>query len=498
MWAERHRRILALLWLHVPGLFVFALVRGETLLHGVVETALVAAFPVTAEALRHRRRASTVVASLGLLTCSAVLVHLSGGVIEAHFHYFVMVGVVTLYQDWVPFLLAAAYVVVQHGVSGMLAPGSVFNHRAAIEHPWTWAGIHGLFILAMSFAAVASWKLNELLWKATAEREAQLTVAQDETQRTLSLLSATLNSTADALLVVDVSGHISLYNQRFAEMWRIPDDVLAAGEDDRALASVLDQLSDPDAFLAKVRELYASPDVESFDTLAFRDGRQIERISKPQRINGQTVGRVWSFRDVTAHKRLENDLAHQAFHDSLTGLANQVLFRDRVDHAVARTARRSGGLAVMFLDLDNFKTVNDSLGHTAGDEILVAVAERLGGCMRDSDTVARLGGDEFAVLLEDLSAVRDVTQLAGRILGTLQHPIGLAGREVVIGASIGIAFDGAGTDSGQLFRNADIACTRPSGKARGGTRSSSRRCTWRRLSAWNSRPTSAKRSSGGS
>jgi len=571
VWAERHRRILLLLWLHVPGLFVFSLVRHQTVLHSLVEATLVANFPLAAEVFGHRRRLSTVIASLGLLTCSAVLVHLSGGVIEAHFHYFVMVGVVTLYDDWLPFLLAVAYVFLQHGLAGAIAPGSVFNHQSAIDHPWTWAGIHGAFIGAMSFAAIVSWKLNEMLWQATAEREAQLSEAQevarlgswewdagsgrltwseelyrlfgvepgtftptpesivelvhpadretlaegmqailtggaaaadsdfrvalpdgterwlhrrakvtyaadgrplisgtaaDVTERkqaearlehTLSLLSATLDSTADALLVVGADGRITLFNRRFAEMWNIPDEILASGDDDQALAFAVGQLRDPDAFRAKVQELYAHPDLESFDTLEFRDGRSVERYSKPQRVDGVTVGRVWSFRDVSHHKRLEQELVHQAFHDSLTGLANQALFRDRVDHAVARSARQAARLAVLFLDLDDFKTVNDSLGHTTGDTLLVAVAERLGHCVRDGDTVARLGGDEFAVLVEDLESERDVTRLADRIIAGLQRPFPLAGREVFIGTSIGIALDGPGIDSGQLLRNADIA-----------------------------------------
>ena len=571
IWAERHRRILLLLWLHVPGLFAFAVFRGQTLLHSLAEAALVATFAIAAEAMHGSRRIATVVASLGLLTCSAVLVHLSGGVVEAHFHYFVIVGVVTLYQDWLPFLIAVGYVVVQHGILGAVAPDSVFNHRSAVDHPWQWAGIHGLSILAMSFAAIASWKFNEFLWRATADRESQLREAQDvarlgsweydletgrltwsdelyrlfgvdattftptlqsilalvhpadrdllerqmvssfagveveesdfrvplpdgtvrwlhrrgkvtcspdgrplavsgtatdvterkrveaELERTLSLLSATIDSTADALLVVDLEGRISLFNQRFTEMWRIPEDVLLSGDDERALAVAVDQLSDPESFMAKVRDLYAHPDVESFDTLEFRDGRAIERFSRPQRVDGRTVGRVWTFRDVTDHRRLEQELAHQAFHDSLTGLANQALFRDRVDHAVARSARQGARLAVVVLDLDHFKTVNDSLGHTVGDEILVAVAERVRGCVRAGDTVARLGGDEFAVLLEDLAGVNDTTQLVDRVNAVLQRPFTLAGREVFIGASLGIALDGPGVDGGQLLRNADIA-----------------------------------------
>ena len=134
--------------------------------------------------------------------------------------------------------------------------------------------------------------------------------------------------------------------------------------------SSLEQLCDPGAFVAKVQELYEEPEAHSHDLLEFKDGRVFERDSLPQRIDGEVVGRVWSFRDVTEHRRLQNELTHQAFHDPLTGLANQALFRDRVDHAATRLQRHGGQLAVLFIDLDDFKTVNDSLGHSAGDALL--------------------------------------------------------------------------------------------------------------------------------
>ena len=165
--------------------------------------------------------------------------------------------------------------------------------------------------------------------------------AETELGEALSLLTATLDSTADGILVVDVGGMITSVNRRFAEIWQLPDEVLATRDDQHALAFVLDQMAHPEAFAAKVEELYAKPEIESFDTLEFKDGRVVERHSRPQRVDGETVGRVWSFRDVTDHKRLEEELVYRAFHDSLTGLANKALFQDRLDHALARIERTS-------------------------------------------------------------------------------------------------------------------------------------------------------------
>jgi diguanylate cyclase (GGDEF)-like protein/PAS domain S-box-containing protein len=580
VWRRRHQGILTLLWLHVPAVFVFAMTRGNPVLHSATEALGVGAFAAAAVWYRHSRTAAMVLTAMGLLTASAALVHLSGGVIEMHFHYFVMVGVITLYQDWKPFLVAIGYVVLQHGVMGALAPESVYNHPEAVRAPWKWAAIHGAFILGMSAAGIVTWRLNEGLTANLTERQQRLAEAQelarvgswardlrtggviwsdqhyallgmapgtpdararflsmlhpddsaaferavartiedgqpfaldvrvdtgegevrwlhargdvatwedgrpvvlagttqDVTERhrsedvlkeTLSLLNATLDSTADGILVVDGEGHITSFNQQFAEMWHIPLEVLEERDDDRALGVVLEQLADPDGFIAKVKELYLQPDAESHDVLVFKDGRVFDRLSKPQRVGGVPVGRVWSFRDVTDRKRLEEELAHQAFHDSLTGLANQLLFRDRVDHALSRASRREETLAVLFVDLDNFKTVNDSLGHPAGDSLLLAVAERLRACLRTVDTAARMGGDEFAILLEDNPDEAAAVEIADRILEALRQPFSLLGKEVFITASIGMAFSECGRDpTDVLLRNADLAMYRAKGSGR--------------------------------
>jgi signal transduction histidine kinase len=160
IWSRRHRAILLLLWAHAVGLTIFGIVRGVEIWHSLLEGSVVATFALAAMA-GASRRARAVMASVGILSSSAILVHLSGGTIEAHFHFFVMVGVISLYQDWTPFLLAVGYVVVHHGTVGVLDAESVYNHPAAIQNPWLWAGIHGLFILGACAVSLVAWRLNE-------------------------------------------------------------------------------------------------------------------------------------------------------------------------------------------------------------------------------------------------------------------------------------------------------------------------------------------------
>jgi diguanylate cyclase (GGDEF)-like protein len=161
VWARRHRGIVVLLWLHVAALTGFGLARGKGLTHALLEGSVVALFALLAAHPAIGRRARSAAAVLGLITSSAVLVHLSGGVVEMHFHFFVMIGVITLYQDWLPFGLALGYVVVHHGLLGALRPTDVYNHPAAWQHPWKWALIHGGFVLAASVAYLVNWRLSE-------------------------------------------------------------------------------------------------------------------------------------------------------------------------------------------------------------------------------------------------------------------------------------------------------------------------------------------------
>src|SRR3954454_6350349 len=159
-WERRHRWMLRILWAHVVALPLYGLAQGYSLLHsaghmvGLLALALLGLAPLSP-------RIRSVVVAGGLLTASALAVHTCHGATEAHFHFFVVIVVLALYEDWVPFLLSLAYVVIHHGLMGVIAPHDVYDHADAYGHPWKWAGIHGAFVLAAAAASVVSWRLNE-------------------------------------------------------------------------------------------------------------------------------------------------------------------------------------------------------------------------------------------------------------------------------------------------------------------------------------------------
>jgi diguanylate cyclase (GGDEF)-like protein/PAS domain S-box-containing protein len=189
------------------------------------------------------------------------------------------------------------------------------------------------------------------------------------------------------------------------------------------------------------------------------DWRYLEFTGTDQREHPSILGIVLNVRDVTERRRLEDQLRHQALHDPLTQLGNRTRFADRLDHALTRGERSGESVAVLFLDLDDFKGINDSLGHSVGDGLLVQVAGRIKASVRPSDSVARLGGDEFAVLLEDISGENDATNTADRIFDALRETFRVEGEEIAVRASVGIATNCAdrSCDAERLLRHADIA-----------------------------------------
>jgi diguanylate cyclase (GGDEF)-like protein len=185
-------------------------------------------------------------------------------------------------------------------------------------------------------------------------------------------------------------------------------------------------------------------DLHLFQSLAIQTSSTLE--------NGRLV------QSIARLTQLQEQLSHQAFHDSLTDLANRSLFTDRIDHALLRRIRTGKPVAVLFIDLDDFKAVNDTLGHSAGDQLLVGVAERLRNSLRRPDTAARLGGDEFAVLIEDIESPAEAQAVADRIFEGLVEPFPIAGQAVIVHASIGVAISDDDTDgASRLMRHADVA-----------------------------------------
>jgi diguanylate cyclase (GGDEF)-like protein/PAS domain S-box-containing protein len=209
-------------------------------------------------------------------------------------------------------------------------------------------------------------------------------------------------------------------------------------------------------------------------TLVHRNGTQHQfEVNCTNLLGDEHVGGiVLNCRDISERKAFEEQLTHQAFHDPVTGLANRALFAERVRHAIARTRREHHSVAVVFLDLDDFKTINDSLGHAAGDEVLGEVAKRLATSVRASDTAARFGGDEFALLLEDIEGVQEAADTADRVLETLALPLRVAHKELSLRCSIGISVvaEGSPTGAEELIRDADAAMYRAKRDGKGSYR----------------------------
>lgn len=204
-------------------------------------------------------------------------------------------------------------------------------------------------------------------------------------------------------------------------------------------------------------------------TFVARDGRsiQVEGNVNVRLAEGKVPITRSIFRDITERKTLERELEHQTFHDLLTGLPNRALFMDRLELALARADRHGRSIALLFLDLDNFKVINDSMGHSAGDRLLRMVGERLEGCLRAGDTLSRFGGDEFAILLEDTSSADEASQVAERIMNALKVPFVLGRQEVFVTASIGVALSTPGQRmTEELLRDADTAMYRAKNKGK--------------------------------
>ncbi len=294
-------------------------------------------------------------------------------------------------------------------------------------------------------------------------------LAEREVRFANTLLETVSDTSPDAILVVNAEHRVISFNRRFTEMWNLPAEAVGAADDAEVLARALALLKDPDAFLARVEYLYHHREMVGRDELELVDGRFLDRHTAPLRgPDGAYLGRVWFFRDITDRKRAEERILWTARHDTLTGLANRALFMEAVTQAAEAARRGGGGFAVLYIDLDHFKDVNDTLGHPVGDELLVAVAGRLSARISPPDLVARFGGDEFAVIAHGVTSADEAAVLAQALIASLADPITIDENEIRCAASIGIAvYTPELRDAETLLAQADVALYRAKGEERG-------------------------------
>jgi diguanylate cyclase (GGDEF)-like protein/PAS domain S-box-containing protein len=278
-----------------------------------------------------------------------------------------------------------------------------------------------------------------------------------ELEGTAADLRATLESTQDGILVTDLAGRIRNFNQRFAALWQIPDKLLMRRDDDAVLEWMRRSVIDPTAYMRRLATMDDATMLQASDEVRLHSGKVFERVTMPQCSHGSPIGRVFSFRDITDKLDAERRIETLSYTDALTGLPNRRLLADRAEVALAAAKREGTSFAVLFLNLDRFNHINETLGRVFGDHVLLDVAERVKGCLRGADTIARLGGDEFVVLAHQADDGGSHAT-ATRVLDALKRPFEQGDMSFTVTASIGVAlFPGDGGSMDELLRRADGA-----------------------------------------
>jgi len=392
-WRRRHHAMVALLFAESLGLTLFSVGEGYTLLHSLAHTVSLLPFGILALLFEHRRRAAATLVSLGLITACALLVHIWHGAIEAHFLFFVTIVVLALYEDWIPFLVAVAYVIVHHGAMGALHPSGVYNHPDAQAHPWKWALIHGAFVAAAGIASVVAWNLNESV---RVQAQASQRRARDSEER----FKAAFEGAPIGMLLfgfdADRPGELVQVNRAMCEITGRTYEQLRSTAFRDAVHP-----DDIPAGLHAIRRLARGEEHTQFDVRYLHpDGRTVWVLASLSLIHGETGQPSYAIaqvQDITDRKLAAEELTHQALHDPLTGLGNRRRLLADLEQGIA-DATSARPLLLALFDLDGFKTYNDTFGHPAGDALLTRLAGRLRDVLGDSATAYRVGGDEFCVL----------------------------------------------------------------------------------------------------
>lgn len=276
-----------------------------------------------------------------------------------------------------------------------------------------------------------------------------------------------IENAAEGIVVFDAELRYLLWNRFMEDLTGMPADDVLGKNALELFPHLREQRVEPLLQRALTGETVSSPDIHYHVPLTGRSG-WVSSLYRPRRNEqGRIVGVIGLVRDITGRKAAEQQIEFQAYHDALTGLANRRLFQEHLSLALALAQRRVMPVAVLFLDLDHFKVINDSLGHTIGDELLREVARRLKAAVREGDTVARVGGDEFTIVLQELSRRDAATIVAQKVLQTIAEPIEIGEHRLYITTSIGIAFYPAdGDDAETVLKSADTAMYRAKAEGR--------------------------------
>lgn len=276
-----------------------------------------------------------------------------------------------------------------------------------------------------------------------------------------TILKTQQQASIDGIITFDASGRLISTNNQLKALWGLTDRTLSSQSPAQITFAMVKQIKDQQEFLQVARDLRNNTTEQHFAEMALTDGRIFERFSAPMIDEHQHFhGRFWSFRDITQRKQAEEKIWLQANFDSLTGLPNRFMLKDRISYEIKQAQRTQKLVAILFLDLDRFKEVNDTMGHETGDQLLIETAKRLKQCIREIDMVARLGGDEFTIVISGLeqSQVQAIERIANKVLYTLATPFQLNDEQVYISTSIGISLSPADGDNSELLlKHADQA-----------------------------------------
>lgn len=281
--------------------------------------------------------------------------------------------------------------------------------------------------------------------------------AEREREELLAELQATLESTADGILVTDLAGRIKAFNRRFAQIWNVPNDLLERRDDAALHAWMRRSVQEPEAYERRLLAVQQAALVSTSERLHLHGGQVVERVTRPLWTGGRPAGRVYSFRDLTDRLAADQRIEELTVTDALTGLPNRHQLTERIAAAATQSRREGRSFALLVVDLDRFRQVNDSLGHEAGDRVLLDISGRIQGCMRVHDVLARLGGDQFALLVHDADAAA-AEATARRVLNVVGQPYNVEGAQFSLTCSIGVALCPMhGQNIDDLVRHAETA-----------------------------------------